>query len=352
MSVFTRIGNAPATQSTPSLADQIAADFTAHLNAWHSQPETYDDALDAQIHKWYADILTNRQRQVWPPRGIPYFSPSSANADKRSLYEKLRGAKKDAGGQPPYQGRWTRIGTAIGDVIQRDLLFAEKHTTAPRFQFERNDRGEPVFEDFAKTSATITHDGKTFALFGTCDGIMRYISADGEVLRVGLEVKSKQTTSAQTSEYSTRNGPKDDHVKQCVCYSIMYGSTDEPIDYYVILYVNASKKSWVMTDEEFAKNPDIKAFGIEITDEMRRGVLDTFAGIVDAADKGEPPALDIANWTFNNFKRACAAGLTDEEYTQIERQVAAVQRSGMKDYEKRGYTEAFEQLTELRKGTA
>lgn len=319
-------------------------------------PETYDNDLDAQIHKWYADILTNRQRQVWPPRGIPYFSPSSANADKRSLYEKLRGAKKDAGGQPPYQGRWTRIGTAIGDVIQRDLLFAEKHTKGARFQFERNDRSEPVFEDFAKTAATITHGGVTFALFGTCDGIMRYVSADGEVLRVGLEVKSKQTTSAQTSEYSTRNGPKEDHVKQCVCYSIMYGN-EIPIDYYVILYVNASKKSWVMTDEEFAKNPDIKAFGIEITDEMRRGVLDNFAGIVTAADKGEPPALDIANWTFNNFKRACAAGLTDEEYAQIERQVAAVQRSGMKDYEKRGYAEAFEQLTELRqdatrKGTA
>jgi hypothetical protein len=181
---------------------------------------------------------------------------------------------------------------------------------------------------------------------------MRYVSADGEVIRVGLEVKSKQTTSAQTSEYSTRNGPKEDHVKQCVCYSIMYGTDAEPIDYYVILYVNASKKSWIMSDEEFAKNPDIKAFGTEITDEMRRGVLDNFAEIVNAADKGEPPALDIANWLFNGFKRACAASLSDEEYTQIERQVSAVQRSGMKDYEKRGYAEAFEQLTELRKGTA
>lgn len=221
-----------------------------------------------------------------------------------------------------------------------------------RFQFERNDRGEPVFEDFAKTSAIISHNGKSFALFGTCDGIMRYTSADGEMLRVGLEVKSKQTTSAQTSEYSTRNGPKEDHVKQCVCYSIMYGTAAEPIDYYVILYVNGSKKSWNMTDEEFAKNPDIKTFGIEITDEMRRDVLDNFAGIVEAADNGVPPALDIGNFTFNNFKRACAASLSDEEYAQIERQVSAIQRSGLKDYEKRNYAEAFEQLTELRKGTA
>lgn len=181
---------------------------------------------------------------------------------------------------------------------------------------------------------------------------MTYVSEDGERLRVGLEVKSKQTTAAQTSDYSTRNGPKDDHVKQCVCYSIMYGTDAEPIDFYVILYVNASKKAWHMTDEEYAKNPDIKAFGIEITDEMRRDVLDNFADIVKAAETAEPPALDLGNFTFNNYKRACAASLSDEEYAQIERQAAAVQRSGMKDYEKRNYADAFAQLTELRKGTA
>jgi hypothetical protein len=263
------------------------------------------------------------------------------------LYEKLRGAKKDGGGQPPYQGRWTRIGTAIGDVIQRDILFAEKHAPG-RFAFERNEYGEPRFEDFAKTAATITHNGVTFALFGTCDGIMRYVSEDGEVLRVGLEVKSKQTTAAQTSEYSTRNGPKEDHVKQCVCYSEMYGTAAEPIDYYVILYVNGSKKSWMMTDEEYAKNPDIKAFGIEITDEMRRGVLDNFADIVNAAEKGEPPALDLGNWTFNGFKRACAASISDEEMTQLEREVAAMQRSGLPDFKKRQFAEAYEELKTLR----
>lgn len=283
---------------------------------------------------------------------MPYFSPSSANADKRSLYEKLCGAKKDAGGQPPYQGRWTRIGTAIGDIIQRDLLFAEKYVDGSRFKFERNPDGTPVFEDFAKKNAVITHRGKTFALYGTCDGIMRYITEDGEIIRVGLEVKSKQTTFSQTSEYSTRNGPKEDHVKQCVCYSLMYGTAAEPIDHYVILYVNASKKSWQMTDEEFEKSPDIKAFGIEITDEMRADVLDTFADIVEAVEIGNPPALDIGNWTFNNFKRACAASLSDEEYTKIEREVTAIKRSALPEFKRKQYAEAFEQITELRKGAA
>ncbi|GGF88206.1 hypothetical protein [Paenibacillus abyssi] len=292
---------------------------------------------------------------MWPPRDIPYFSPSSANADPRGLYEKLRGAKRDGGGQPPHQGRWTRVGTAIGDMIQRDILFAEKHYEAltgdkPRFTFERNAYGEPMFEDFAPGNKTLTHNGKTFALYGFCDGILRYVTEDGEAIRVGLEIKSKQTTAAQTSDYSQRNGPKEDHVKQCVCYSLMYGNADAPLDYYVILYVNGSKKAWEMTDDEYAKNPDIKAHGLFITDEMRAGVLDRFADILDAVDNGSPPPLDLGNFTFNNFKRACALSLSDEEMAQLEREVAATMRSGLPDFKKRQYAEAFDKIREIRKG--
>jgi hypothetical protein len=265
----------------------------------------------------------------------------------------MTGAKKDDSVTPPFQGRWTRIGTAIGDTIQRDILFAEKHFAAkigrcPRFKFERNELGEPVFEDFAKVSRTVTHNGKVFTLFGTCDGIMRYASEDGEVLRVGLEIKSKQTTYAQTSEYSTRNGPKEDHVKQCVCYSIMYGTEAEPIDFYVILYVNASKKSWMMTPEEFAKNPDIAAFGLCITEEMRREVLDSFAEIVHAVETKTPPRLDIDRWTFNGFKCACALSLSDEEVAEIQRKVAAIQRSSLPDWKKREPAAALEFIERVR----
>lgn len=331
-----------------TLTDRIASEFETFLNTWHAAPEVYDDALDAQIHRWYSDILTNRQRKVWPPRGIPYFSPSSANADPRSLYAKMTGAKKDDVKRPPHQGRWVRLGTLIGDCIQRDILFAEKHYGThtgvnPPFVFERNEYAEPVFEDFAKMSRIIEHGGKKFSLFGTCDGIMIYTSEDGEMLRVGLEVKSKQTTFSATSEYSTRNGPKEDHVKQCVAYSLMYN-----VDYYVILYVNASKKSWNMTDEDFAKSPDIKAFGLHVTDDMRTELLDSLVNVMDAADNGIPPQLDVDKWLFNNFKQACALSLTDEELADIQRQVSALQRSSLPDYKKRGPAEALAEIERIR----
>ncbi|WP_245640059.1 hypothetical protein [Paenibacillus dakarensis] len=204
-----------------------------------------------------------------------------------------------------------------------------------------------MFEDFAKIGAIIEHRGKRFALYGTGDGIMRYVSEDGEVLRVGLEVKSKQTTSAMTSAYSTRNGPKEDHVKQCVCYSIMYN-----VDIYVILYVNGAKKSWNMTEDEFAKNPDIAAFGVYITDDMRQEVLDHFADIVTAAEAGTPPKLDIGKWLFNDFKRRIAATLTDDEIAEIERKVNAIQRSGLPDWKKHDAAGVLADILELRNGGA
>jgi hypothetical protein len=311
----------------------------------------YDDALDAQIHAWYAVVLTDKSRKVWPPRNVPYFSPSAANSDPRGLYEKMRGAKKERSGQPPHQGRWTRIGTAIGDTIQRDILFAQKHTQSPRFSFERNVYGEPAFEDFIKVGAIIEHAGKKFSLFGTSDGIMRYVADDGTLLRVGLEIKSKQGTYSATSGFQARKGPKEDHVKQCVCYSVMYGTDDASIDYYVILYVNASKKAWSLTPEDFAKTPDILAFGLHITDEMRAEVLDHFAGIVDAAERGDAPELDLDRWLFNDYKRAIALSLSADELAALQRKVSATLRSSLPDSKKRDYAEALAFIESVRSET-
>ncbi|MEV3022682.1 hypothetical protein ABNF07_16155 [Paenibacillus larvae] len=310
------------------------------MDGWHARPEVFDDELDAQLHEWYANDL--KYKKVWPPRDVPYFSPSSSNSDPRELYQKINGAKRDVVQKPPYQGRWQRIGTAIGDVIQRDILIAERHLDNPVFRFEKNVDRTPMFEEFAKKSHVITHLNKKFALYGTCDGILLYTFKDGETVRVGLEIKSKQTTYSQTSLYSMRE-PKDDHVKQTVCYSIMYD-----VDYYILFYVNASKKGWNMSDEDYAKSPDIRAFGIYITDTMRSDVLDTFAGVLEHISKGIPPALDIEKWTFNNYKRACALSLTDEEVDDIKRKSDRMLRSSLPDWKKSVYRDCVEYITTVR----
>jgi hypothetical protein len=317
--------------------NEIARQFTQELDRWYSQPEQYDNELDTQIHRWYSN-----PPQVWPKR--PYFSPSNSKACPRELYVKAKRAKKDSFPKPPYQGRWQEIGTAIGDVIQRTVLAMERKLPGCRFRFERNDDGTPLFEDFAKRNHEVIHNGQKFYLYGTTDGIMHYINEDGEVIRVGLEVKSKQSTPAKTSLYSFKEA-EEGHQKQCVAYSIMYN-----VDYFIILYVNTAKKAWVMSDEEYEATPDIRAFGFEITDADRAELLDNFAEIAKCINNDTPPAMDLSRFTFNNFKTACALSLSDEEYAILKAQVKRMQKSGMPNWKKEQYLDAIMFITEVRDG--
>jgi len=320
--------------------EQIAKEFTEQLDRWYSMPEQYDNELDTLIHRWYSN-----PPQVWPKR--PYFSPSSSKACPRELYMKAKRAKKDSFPKPPYQGRWQEIGTAIGDIIQRTVLAMERNMPDCPFRFERNEDDTPVFEDFAKRNHEINHNGQRFYLYGTCDGVMQYVNEDGEIIRVGLEVKSKQTTPSKTSLYSMREA-EEGHRKQCVAYSLMYG-----VDYYIILYVNAAKKNWVISDEDYEATPDIRAFGFEITDADRAELLDNFAEITAAINTDTPPKMDLSRWTFNNFKTACALSLTEEELAEIKSQVSKVMRSSLPQFKKEGYYDAYEFIKETRaKGEA
>lgn len=329
------------------LAEKIAEDFTDFLNTFHSYQEPWDDKLDVWLHECYAEILKDSKRPDF--KGLPYFSPSTANSCPRELYEKIKGGERDKFSVQPHQRRWASQGTVIGDWLQREILLAEKHYKKftgqePKFKMARTEEGYPYFEDFVKTVKEVEHNGEQFMLFGTCDGILEYTTDTGETMRVGLEIKSKQTTYAQTGDYSMRK-PQEDHIKQVTCYSIMYD-----VDYYLIVYVNTSKKSWVMTKQEAQKYPDIRVFGVEVTVEMKNEILTYFAGIVKAVNEDKPPELDLERWTFNNFKTTCANSLTDQEYNDIKKQVQQVLKSGLPDWHKQRYLDAFDFIKEVRKG--
>lgn len=313
--------------------DRVAQEFTDLLNDWHSRAETWDNELDAQIHRWYAN-----PPKVFPKK--PYFSPSAADACKRELYEKGIGSKRDVGGQQPHQGRWTRIGTSVGDIIQRDILFIEKHMPGARFRFERNDRGEPMFEDFAKRNVPLDVAGIKYHLYGAPDGILVYTGEDGEQHRIGLEIKTKQTTSAKTSLHSMRE-PDAKHVAQTVAYSVMYG-----VSHYLVLYVNTSHKSWAISDADFEATPDIRVFGVECTDYRKAELIEQLADMQRMINEGNAPIPDLEKWTFNGFKGAIAASITDEELTHLEAQVKLVKKSRLPEFKKRGYVEAFADLME------
>lgn len=325
-----------------NLTTKIEADFIALLDDWFSLSEVWDNELDAQIAKWYSN-----PPKVWPKR--PYFSPSSLGSCPRELYIKAKHGNKakDNDRKKPWQGRWAKLGTLGGDLIQRELLAIErnyeKHTgNKPRFRFERNDDGTPRFEDFAKTNKHVEHNGESFYLYGAPDGIMEYITDDGEKVRVGLEIKSKQGTPARTSLYSMKQ-PDSSHARQIVAYSEMYDC-----DYYMILYVNYAKQGWNMTDEQYEKTPDIRAFCAKVTDKHKATVFDKAAMVTKAVRENNPPKMDIGEWTFNNFKRATAESLTSEEVSDLERTVEQAKHSSLPKWQIASYVEAVNDIKRLR----
>lgn len=328
-------------EDAQNFGESLAAEFVALLDSWHAAREPKDAALDSQIHRWYVDPPQVKAEQ-------PFFSPSSALSDMRELYFKGRGFDVSEDDKQAHQGRWVRIGTAIGDIIQRDLLFIEKHGERvlgekPRFRFVRTPSGAPLFEEFATKTTRIERGGVVFRLHGSPDGIMLYEGADGKTVRVGLEIKSKQTTPARTSLFSMK-GAEDKHIAQSTAYAIMHDC-----DYYLILYVNAAHKSWVATEADAAATPDIRCFCIEMTDERKGALLDRFAYITKAIDERRLPPFDLTKWRFNGLKAACALSLSEAELGELAAEVAEIQKSKTPTFLKKDAEKAYAEILEIRR---
>lgn len=353
--------NAGGTRPIPKVQQpQMVIDLLNMFDTWHAHKEIWDDDLDSQIHlNEYQVRTTHKPRLEWGKRGTKYFSPSSSNSDARELFMKLSKAKRDEQEVQPHQGRWRRLGTLFGDMLQRDMLFIDKHYKkeigrAPEFRpfyTTIKDKSFPMWEKFAQRIVWVEHRGHSIPILGQPDGIMKHTSSGSTV---GLEIKSKQTTPAQTSLFSMRDelggkGAKMDHVKQCINYSIMYQDENgEPIEDFIIVYGNLAKKSWNMTKEEYAKNPDVRGFHVKVTEQDRLELLDYYADILDAIDTGYPPKLDPEKWTFNNFKTACALSLSAIEVEEIEGTVERVKRSSMPEWKKKGFIECIDFVKEVR----
>lgn len=326
--------------------EAVAEEFTAYLNEFHTYQQPYDDAMDAELYEQFAKVL--RKQAKWGyfdwSKKRPHFGPSSAGRSDRELYEKVRKSPRDVEVRQPQQRRWTALGEQIGGLVQREVMLAERHYTKftgkpSRFRFARNEDGAPLYEHFTKMMHEVEFNGEEFAIFGLGDGILEYMAENGSILRIGLEVKSRQTSYAETSKARMQE-VKPDHRLQTICYGEMYS-----LDYFMTIYVNSSKKKWNMTDEERVKSPDFRVFGYEITEDDKNDVKAKFANVTRMAREGEAPKVDLDTWLFNDYKSYIAKTITDEEYWELRDYAIRIQNSGLPDWKKRNYTEAVDFIT-------
>lgn len=328
-------------------AQKIAADFHEFLAEFHRYPQPYDDQLDADIYERYAKVL--REQSKWGyfnynenPEGIkrPHFSPSSAGTTDRELYEKAGKKKRDKTYPTENQRDWTGLGSVVGDYIQREVLLAERHFEKftgkkPRFRMKRLPNGNPAYEHFCKKMHEIEHNGQHFAYFGLPDGILEYLTDEGEWIDVGLEIKSSQKS---WSDFKRLDEPKPKHAAQTTAYSDMYN-----FEYVIVFYFLTYGRGW---DEDFSRK---KPFGLYISEEDRMDLRDRCAEAVYRAKTNNPPEFEPESYRYSDFKTAIATGLSDEEMTKLERQATAAQSSRLPEWKKRQYTETYEDIVRIRK---
>src|SRR5690625_7050543 len=104
-----------------------------------------------------------------------------------------------------------------------------------------------------------------------------------------------------------------------------------------------------MTDEEYEKTPDIRGFCAKVEPDHKRQVFAKAVEVTRAVREDKPPKLDLEEWTFNNFKEACANDLSEEEVEELRKQVDIARNSSLPGNKKANYVRAFAEVVEMRK---
>lgn len=317
----------------------LADDFLKQMNTFHSVREPFDTKLDIWLHKSYADILENGNKVDYSK---VYFSPSSSSWCERALYHKLRKDKKDNQPAKPYHTRWQAMGTAAGTFLQRSILLSERHMKRltgqePRFKMAIIDNKYPAFEEFIAEQIPFEHNGQHFTMYGMGDGIL-IDQETGE--KIIFEAKTKSEGPAKTN-YRNMSGPTETHVDQLTCYSLMFETNTA-----IIAYLNLAKQKWMADEETLENNPDFRAFQVDITPSMQKAVLDKFARVTKAFREGNPPAVDLDKWLFNDYKEAISESITDEEITELEEYLERLSKSSLPAWRKESQRRA---LTDIKR---
>lgn len=316
--------------TNPITAMNIAEKFRSEWEEFCLTGFTVDDDITADLYEMYVPYLRTRNK---PPKveGVPFYRTSASGADLAQLAMSAKlGTVEDDRAMQAHQARWVQIGTAVGDIVQMNVLMMEKHFERlcgrkPSFRFERTEQGQPNFEQFSTKYVTTTYDGETFAFGGSVDGIMIYTDEQGIEHRIGLEVKSKQGSPAKTSAFSMK-WADDKHRAQTCAYSILHD-----VNKYIIIYVNCAHQAWVMSPEQYEKTPDVRVFGFDFTDGDKLDILKHFAEATRCGRTGEMPMPKANGWMFNSYKREIALALTAEQVDSIERDIREMPRAKTHD---------------------
>lgn len=277
-------------QDTETVGEKMAKQLIDQFNQLHSIDRIKTDKeVEMLILKQMEHNISLIDKEPTYPKDVVKFNPSGASKPIMDLYLGAMKTKEKPTDKYAYHKRWTRNGSAIHDAVQKDLLMSEKYAPMPYFNVVRLASGLPAWEQNLLAWEQFEHNGYSFLINGMMDGILEYLPT-GQ--KVGFEFKTKSTTIGMVGHYKMKDA-QEEHKLQVVAYSLLFG-----LDDFIIMYESLAKDGWTKGAEA---KPDIRAFHVHVTQQMRDDLCDKFAEAVACKEHGIEPE-DKTLGFFSNYK--------------------------------------------------
>ncbi|WP_010495025.1 hypothetical protein [Paenibacillus elgii] len=328
------------------------------MDAYYASPKSsfYDNGL---TRRFLEQKLRYLRYEPYPDDGLVTFGASgTALCDRQLVFKNDRATRAEKSADLPFRGRQRRQGTAIVDYVQLDLVHAQKRLgRAAKFTMAERETplGPPLacetvsewdFEDAAQERRIFeaphpeTGELVKFAITAKPDGKFVY-EPDGS--RILFEYKTKASGLRAMNGKLDFKGAQADHIRQVTAEALVFG-----LDEALIVYESTQKPAW-FSDEENASvtkgqktwadgrpRPDLRAFYVKITDEMKSSLLADLARqaalVYEQRGGGEAPAVTVemtGSCGFCQFRDHCAYTVTDANYEQLKRIEGAMAASQM-----------------------
>jgi hypothetical protein len=306
---------------------RIEQEFMEQLDRYYASP-TASFYLEDLEREFYEQKIRHLGFTPYPKDGYITFGASQTSKCDREIFYKYGDVKPEKSDDLPFRGRQRRIGTAVVDYLQLDLIhMPERLGDDCKFRVKRTKSGEFAFEDAAahrRVFEVTLEDGYScrFAIFAKPDGILEY-----EGSNLLFEYKTKATGIKPMNQKLDYKGAQEDHLRQVTAESLVFG-----INEGIILYESTQKPAWFSDEESKSVTkgnktwkdgqpvPDMRAFYFRITRKMQEDLLIDLARQARKVYEGEKPEVTpemTRKCGFCAFWEHCHNDLTAENIEKL-----------------------------------
>lgn len=278
---------------------EIEREFLAQLDAYYASPASgfHDNRI---ARTFYEQKLRYLKWTPYPNDGLVTFGASGTDKCDLEVFFRNQNVRPPKSDDLPFRGRQRRIGSAVIDFLQLDMLHMPKVLgNKCKFVMMGNDKGDVLMEDAAQERKVFEYDGVKFAITAKPDGLMHLLT-EFAALPLIFEYKTKATGIRPMNSKLDFKGPDESHLRQVTAESLVFGIREG-----IILYESTHKPSWYSDEESSSVTKgqktwidgkplaDARPFYFYITDEMQEQLLADLAKQARNVYEGNQPKVTV-----------------------------------------------------------